>query len=168
MNGLRVTGYGVLRLLIVSILCFTLTGCGAQWKRKFIRRHEETKPESVFVYEPKEYQSEPNADLYNRSFIFWKSWMGEMEHSLGANKKADVRSFQEAIKDMEEMESCLKEEKAAEMGGYRQKLAEYMEYYKSKDMEIIGAGHMRDDLHRLEVKVDKIFRPSRVEKDIKN
>ncbi|MCX5715937.1 MAG: hypothetical protein NTV07_03580 [Candidatus Omnitrophica bacterium] len=154
--------------VLVLILCIGVSGCGAQWKKKFVRkRAPQEGPEQVFVYEPKDYRPEPNPVLYKRSFVFWKSWQEELINRLGENRAADVRGFEEVLKNLDEMKGCLKDQKAAELEMYRKKLYDFYKTYKEDDLDKPAAMHMQQDLDRLMLKMDKLFRFSRVEKDIK-
>lgn len=155
------------RRAFVFMLCLTLTGCGPSWKKKFVRKRADNKPDQVFVYEPQEYQREPNSELYKRSFIFWKAWQEELANRLGNNKAADVRAFEEALKNLEEMQECLSEQKAGELGECKKKIADSYNAYKSGDYSIVESHHMRDDLNKLMLKMDKQFRYNRVKEFIK-
>lgn len=152
---------------VIFIICISLAGCGPQWKRKFVRKRAAEKPEQVFVYEPKEYKREPNSELYKRNFIFWKSWQEELVNKLGDNKTADLRSFEEALKNLDEMGGCLVEQKAAELREYRKKLEAFYNTYKSGDFDIVQSKWMRQDLNRLMLQIDKKFRYNRVKDAIK-
>ncbi len=153
--------------LLVFILCIALIGCGPEWKRKFVRRHTQTQPEQVFVYEPKEYPRASNTDLYQRSFSFWKAWQGELIQKLGNHKINDLRSFEEALKNLDEMKACLTDQKAAELEVYMKKLEAFYTNYKSEDFNIVQSGQMRQDLDRLMLRMDKQFRYSRIKEYIK-
>ena len=157
---------GIKRLLIF-ILCFVLTGCGPQWKRKFVRKRAEHKPEQVFVYEPREYQKASNSELYKKGFLFWKAWQEELVNKLGDNKANDLRVFIEVLKNLDEMKNCLNDEKAKELDGYARRLEALYKEYKSGDFSVTQSRQMRQDLDRLMLKMDKVFRYSRVKEFIK-
>lgn len=155
----------ITQILILSTLFFslsTLTGCGPQWKKKFVRKRADRRPEQVFTYESQKYEREPNDVLYKRHFIFWKAWQEELITKLGNNKKSDISSFEEALKSLDEMKDCLKEEKAVELEVYIKRLRDFYILYKSKEFDIIRSSQMRQDLDRLMLKMDKIFRYNRV------
>lgn len=153
--------------LLVVILCFALAGCGPGWKKKFVRKKTPVVPEKVFVYEPQDYQSEPNAEIYKRSFIFWRAWQEELVFRLGQNRSGDLRAFTEALKNIDEMKACLTEQKAVELEDYKKRLDTLYTYYKSANLDIVRTNQMRQDLDRLMLKIDKIFRYSRAKDCIK-
>ncbi len=156
-----------IKYLIVLALCMALAGCGAQWKRKFVRKRNADRPEQVFVYEAKDYQKEPSAERYQKNFVFWKAWMEELIAKLGNNRANDIRSFEESLKNLEEMKYCLKGEKVPEIDVYIGKVKNFYEKYKAGDFDIIASQQMRQDLDRLTLKMDKIFRYTRMQDYIK-
>ncbi|MCM8782356.1 MAG: hypothetical protein NC828_04830 [Candidatus Omnitrophica bacterium] len=132
-----------------------------------MRKRPAKTPEQVFVYEPKEYQREPNPEIYKRSFLFWKAWQKELVDKMGENKASDQRAFQEALKNLNEMKTCLDDQKANELDDYIQKIASFYNLYKSNDFSIVQSRQMRQDLDRLMLKMDKLFRYNRVMEHIK-
>ncbi len=154
-------------VIFIFVLCASLTGCGPAWKRKFVRKRAPQEIEPVFVYQPQDYQKEPNIERYKRHFVFWKAWQEELISELGNNRLADIRAFEEALKDLSDMRNCLNEAKAAELDIYSKKLAEFFDTYKSGEFDIVRSHHMRQDLDRLMLKIDKLFRLSKVKDSIK-
>ncbi|MDD5450184.1 MAG: hypothetical protein PHO42_06300 [Candidatus Omnitrophica bacterium] len=152
----------VIKGILVFTLCLVLAGCGSQWKRKFVRKKTDNKPEQIFTYEPQKYEREANDVLYKRHFVFWKSWQDELAKELGRNKKSDILAFDEALKNLDEMKACLKEEKAAELDIYINKTRKLYDIYNTKELDIVRFSQMRDDINRLMLKIDKLFRYSRV------
>lgn len=150
------------KVVLIFFLCISISGCGSQWKRKFVRKKNAEQAEQVFVYEPQEYQRESNAELYKRSFIFWKAWQRELVDRLGNSRPADLRSFEEALKNLDEMKNCLNDQKTSALDGYIKKMGSYYETYKSEEPDIIRSRQMRQDLDRLLLKIDKEFRYKRV------
>jgi hypothetical protein len=152
---------------IVFLLCLALSGCGPSWKRKFVRKRAPQEAEPVFVYQPQDYQKEPNIERYQKHFVFWKSWHEELISELGNNRAGDIRAFEEALKDLSGMKGCLNDAKAAELDIYIGKLAGFFDSYKSGDLDIVRSHQMRDDLDRLMLRMDKLFRFSKVRDSIK-
>ncbi|NQU73197.1 MAG: hypothetical protein HQ547_00610 [Candidatus Omnitrophica bacterium] len=161
-------GRHILRLGAILVLCLLIAGCGPAWKKKFVRKKAQNKPTQVFVYEPKEYQSEPYSAAYKRSFLFWKAWQQELIYRLGNSKTSDARTFQEALKNLGEMKECLTEQKASELQGYITKLERFFDEYKSRTLGIVQAKQMRRDLDRLMLKIDKAFRYTKAMEFIKD
>lgn len=152
---------------LVFLVCLSLTGCGPAWKKKFIRKRADKKPEQVFVYEPKEYQKEPNSEIYKQSFLFWKAWHEELIAKLGNSKSADIRAFEEALKNLAEMKGCLKDEKSAELDAYVKKIEALYKSYRAGDYDIVRSHQARDGLNRMMLKMDKLFRYNKVKEYIK-
>jgi hypothetical protein len=157
----------VMKGLVVLALCLVLAGCGPAWKKKFVRKRAPRQPDQVLVYEAQDYQKEPNADLYKKHFIFWRAWQEELVVRMGNNPKADVRAFEEALKNLDDMKRCLKEAKAAELDIYIQQLRAFYDTYKSEELDVVRAHQMSQDLDRMMVKMDKQFRFSKVKDSIK-
>ena len=155
------------RVIFIFVLCVSLTGCGPAWKRKFVRKRAPQEIEPIFVYQPQDYQKEPNIELYKRHFIFWKAWQEELITELGNNRLADIRAFEEALKDLSEMKDYLNDAKAAELEVYIRKLAEFSDMYKSGEFDIVRSHQMRQGLDKLMLKIDKSFRFSKVKESIK-
>ncbi|MEI8175965.1 MAG: hypothetical protein WCG78_03765 [Candidatus Omnitrophota bacterium] len=156
-----------MRYIMVSLLCVMVAGCGTQWQKKFVRKKAANAPGQVFVYEPKEYQNKPNAEIYQASFLYWKAWQQELVERLGDNKKRDSSSFDEALKNLDEMKNCLNEAKRAELDVYMRKIAALSEDYKANDYDTIRAHQLRQDLSRLSLAIDKSFRYNAVKNFIK-
>jgi hypothetical protein len=170
--GCRVKGAGrggwrYAKCVFVIFLCMLVSGCGSQWKRKFVRKKTANQPEQIFTYEPQAYKKEPNDVLYKRHFIFWKAWTEELVTKLGKNRSGDIRSFEGALSHLSDMKKSLTDQKAAELDEYLKKMSLFCDRYKSRDFDIVRAKQMRQDLDRLMLNIDKAFRYSRVKEYIK-
>lgn len=153
--------------VFVLVLCAAVSGCGPTWKRKFVRKRAPQEPDAVFSYQPQDYQREPNIERYKRHFIFWKSWQEELITKLGNNRKADARAFEEALKDLGEMKTCLKDDKAAELDIYIKKLEGFSDSYSTGQFDVVRSNQMKTDLSRLMLKIDKAFRYNKAKDYIK-
>jgi len=148
--------------LAITLLCVAVTGCGPQWKRKFVRKSAQKTPEQAYIYEQQEYRSEPAGVLYKNHFIFWRAWQEELVNKLGGNKVADLRSFEEALKHLGDMKSHLSPEKAAELDPYLSRIDALRNDYKADNYDVVRSRQMRDELNRIMLRIDKAFRSSRV------
>jgi len=166
-HGSRDKGLAVLSGILICCMFMMLAGCGPQFKKKFVRKKAEKNPEQVFAYDPQQYQREPNDVLYKKHFIFWKAWQEELIYKLGTNRAGDLRNFQEALKHLDDMKSCLSSEKASELDTHTQALRSFYENYKARDFDVIRSRQMRQDLDRLMLKIDKIFRYNKVKEYIR-
>jgi len=108
-------------LLLVTGCCLlvTLTGCETL-ARKFVRKPkpEDKKIEEV-VFSPEEYKGEgvSNQDLYNQYFLYWRTWQDELIDSLEktGNRKRQIDSLNEAIKNLENIKPLIKPESASKL-----------------------------------------------------
>ncbi len=108
-------------LLLITSYCLlvTLTGCEAL-ARKFVRKPnpEDKKTEDV-VFSPEEYKGEgvSNQDLYNQYFLYWRTWQDELIDSLekSGNRKRQIDSLNEAIKNLENIKPLIKPESASRL-----------------------------------------------------
>ena len=76
-------------------------------------------------------------------------------------------AFEEAMKNLDEMQACLNQETAAQLKAYRDKLEGFYNAYKAGDFDVVRSMRMRHDLDRLMLKMDKLFRCNRVQQLIK-
>jgi len=102
--------------ILTILLVFELSGCAA-FKKKFTRKKKPREPETVY-YELEEYAREPNAVLYKRHYIFWKTWQDELINKMGENHKKDMRCAGEIINSLQDMQRFLLREKAEELAPY--------------------------------------------------
>ncbi len=106
-----------LLLLVTSYaLLVTSIGCEA-FVRKFTRKPKRDQMQKEeLVLAPEEYKglSIPSNELYLQYFLFWKSWQDELIESLSTrsvNHKKQVSCVNEAIKNIQQARSLLKQEK---------------------------------------------------------
>jgi hypothetical protein len=117
------------KIIIVFLLCGLCTLvcglCGCEsFARKFVRKPkaEQNKTEEI-VLVPQEYKTEESSkeELYRQYFLFWESWQDELIDSLsyqGLNRKKQIDSLREAVKNLVSMKDLLKPEKQKLMDNY--------------------------------------------------
>jgi hypothetical protein len=106
-------------LACALFLIFGTLGCESLG-RKFVRKPKaDDKKNEEVVFAPEEYKTEgvSHEDLYRQFFLYWKSWHDEVIDSLekNGNRKRQVDSLNEAIKNLWDMKSYLKTEAAAKL-----------------------------------------------------
>ena len=113
---------GMRRVFLFScalVLVFQAAGCESLG-RKFVRKPKvEDMNKDEVVYEPQEYKSEglTNLDLYRQYFLFWRTWQDEFIDSLeeSGNRKKQLNSLNEAIRNLENIKLLLNPEVAARL-----------------------------------------------------
>src|SRR5512137_2667458 len=103
----------MIRLCIAVFLIGALLGCDA-FVRKFTRkRKKDVSTEEELVIVPQEYKTPglSKSERYQQYYLFWKSWQDELSESLksGTNRKKQISSAKEAIKNLELMQSLLQD-----------------------------------------------------------
>jgi hypothetical protein len=97
---------------IVLVITFMVTVCGcAALKKKFTRKKKPQKP--TVYYDLEKYAKEPNAVLYKRHYVYWKTWQEELINKLSENNyKKNARCTQGIISNLNDMKRYLSAEKA--------------------------------------------------------
>lgn len=99
---------------LILLLAVDLTGCGPQWKRKFIRKGKEVSPpQPILVLESDEKAVLPPAARYQEHYAYWKSWHSELLSSYGQIHKRDLRYLSGAIGELRAMREILSDGPAA-------------------------------------------------------
>lgn len=95
-------------LLTLSASTFLLSGCSAEWRKKFIRKSKNPRTvQAILVLQPDTLAVLPAADRYREHFAFWKSWHGDLLGSFGQNKKRDLANLHGAIGELRSMQELL-------------------------------------------------------------
>lgn len=100
-------------ILIALIAIMGFTGC-ASLQQKFKRKKQPIKGAPKF-YNEQEYRVTPNMELYQKHYIFWKSWHNEIMRELGDNSKKDMRCVEEIIGNLEDMWTMLDDAKGDQL-----------------------------------------------------
>lgn len=96
--------------IIVICLAVSLVGCDAV-QRKFTRK-KKAAPKKPRIYQLKKYEKNPTPELYNKHFVYWQTWSGELIEVLGENRKKDARCIEEIVSNLKDMQNILVKEKA--------------------------------------------------------
>jgi len=105
--------------IVVCELC----GCEG-FARKFVRKHKpEEKKEEEVVLVPQEYNAGGinKEELYREYFLYWSSWQDELIDTLSSrdsNRKKQVDSLREAVKNLVSMKDLLKPDKQLLLDNY--------------------------------------------------
>lgn len=83
-------------LLLVCAIAAGIAGCDAI-SRKFTRKKEIKKEPYMFYTPALTEQQYPNADLYKRHYVYWKTLVEDLITHLGENSKRDRQTFDDAI-----------------------------------------------------------------------
>ncbi|MGE5308428.1 MAG: hypothetical protein ACM3OC_05040 [Deltaproteobacteria bacterium] len=111
-------------LFVVACMCLGLTGCESL-VRKFSRKPSEPPKPQEMVLAPQEYagQRPENIEMYEQYYLFWRNWHEEFIDALeGTNRKRQVETVNEAIKNLTGMRSLLNDEGKAKLDAYVRQL----------------------------------------------
>jgi hypothetical protein len=147
----------MLRKLIGTILAIALItnlcGCAAL-KRKFTRKKKHVKP--AVYYDLEKYAKEPNAILYKRHYVYWKTWQEELINKLSEkNFKKNISCAQGIISNLEDMKRYLVTEKAENLQPY---IDEMRALQKELSGKYIGMGRQTRLRNLLEKRYRRIKR----------
>ena len=106
----------------VIFIVFNLGGC-ASFRKKFIRQKKEKKVAPTYS-RIEEYNTVPTIEIYEKHYIFWRSWHREIMELLGENSKKDKRCISEMIGNLQDLRSMLVNEKGDELDKHINRLKE--------------------------------------------
>ena len=118
MIKLQITNYKlrIMSLLVLaSFLIANLTGC-AEVQRKFTRKKKAAVSKIPRYRAVKQYEKRPTQELYQRHYVFWRTWHSELLRVMGQNHKKDARCIGEIISNLKDMQNMLIPDKAARLG----------------------------------------------------
>ncbi|MDD5730177.1 MAG: hypothetical protein PHN57_03505 [Candidatus Omnitrophica bacterium] len=128
MSKTRLCGYHAFVLKCASFFCaacllISASGCEALVKKFTRKPKKENLPKEELVLAPEEYKAPviPSEEAYRQYFLFWKSWQDELIDSLSLqsmNHKKQVSCSEEAIKNLGQLKSFLKDGKQDKMDKY--------------------------------------------------
>jgi hypothetical protein len=132
---------------LVCVLCLQASGCSIlrPLKRKFIRKKKEEEPAPSIVTQFDRYEKEPNLKLYQRHYVYWKTWQEELISKIGENALKDLQCIRQIIANLNDMKRYLKEEKAT---GLDPIIAEMSEIKELIDRNILTDRH-KDRVRRI-------------------
>ncbi len=108
----RINFKKALILIFITFLLIDTTGC-APLRKKFVRKPKE-KEEAIPILTTKEYGLEYSRDiLYNKHYVFWKTWHMEAIESIGENDKKTISCINNSINQLKTLQGYLVDEKKA-------------------------------------------------------
>jgi hypothetical protein len=127
-------------VFLAAVMCAGLCGCESLVK-KFARKPKEPQTPREVLISPEDYGNQKPAakELYDRYYLYWKSWQDEFILSLsGASRKRRTDTVAEALRNLAEMRKLLDEQS-------RQLLDVHI-----RELELLGGAAERDiySMHR--------------------
>ncbi|MFA5388412.1 MAG: hypothetical protein WC312_01500 [Candidatus Omnitrophota bacterium] len=144
------------RLAVIVMLCVSIAGCeGVQ--RKFARKKQkEEKPLPVVT--TYDYAKELRVDeLYKKRFLFWKSWQGELIDRMGDGYKKRAECYDELVKNIEEMQKYLNDEKYKELEAFITEIKSLGPGVKKTDLTNSERYRITQALEKTKRLIDKRF-----------
>ncbi len=152
-------------ILIVSLFALELSGCTAL-KKKFTRKKKE-KPKIIRYRPVTKYEKRPNAELYQKHFVYWKTWQSDLIRRLGESRKRDTRCIDEIITNLEDMKKFLVDEKAKELQPHIDKLLTVREGILSRNLSKYNKDFIGRTLKREMMAINRGFAYGKVKDFLK-
>jgi len=128
-------------LLVVCFLVITMSGC-AELKDKFVRKNSEPASPIKQIQTVRQYDIQPNIELYTKRYIFWKNWHRELLEVLtDTNQKKRVTAIEQEVANLMDMQRMLVDEKGMELQVYIDELSEIEQRIKAE--RITGGNQVR-------------------------
>ena len=157
-------GFKILLAVVLSVMM--ASGC-ADMKDKFIRKPKEEKPIYKKYQAVKTYNVKPSIELYQKRYVFWKSWHRELLDVLpDTNKKKKVTAIEQEISNLFDMQSMLIEEKAEGMQEYIDDLSVIEKQFKRGPITSGQAVRIRRKLETLGRQIKLHYSYTKVGDDI--
>lgn len=151
-------------LILIVCIAFGLAGCDAVQK-KFTRKKKVVKKPKI--YQVKRYEKKPTPELYNKHYVYWETWSGELIELLGKNHKKDVRCIEEMVGQLKDMQNILVPEKGAQLQKHIDAAQEVKTIIDRGDMSFAVQGSVRSTLEREDRAIKRDFITSKVKNDLK-
>lgn len=158
----------VFKLLVAVLIIGMLSGLAgcASLKKKFTRKKGSKKPKVYF--QVKKYDIKPSPELYEKHYIFWINWHKELVEELGRNFKSDIRSSQEAIGNLEDMQALLVDEKAEALEPHIEDIRQAKLIIDRHNMTKQNETRIRNILNREYRSIKREFSPKKISKYIRS
>jgi len=138
--------FRAVKIILSVALLVNLFGCAAL-KKKFTRKKKSKKVAPVF-YKGRKYNIKPSLELYEKHYVFWVNWHRKLIDELGKNVKSDIRSSQEVIGNLQDMESLLVDEKAALLAPHIEEIEKAKSIIDKRTMTTANETRIRRILER--------------------
>lgn len=151
--------------LIIVCLAVSLTGCDAL-QRKFTRK-KKAPPKKPRIYQVQRYEKKPTPELYNKHFVYWQTFSSDMIARLGQNHKKDMRSIDEMVGNLKDMQNILVKEKADELQPHIDTAIDMRSTINRGDMSFSVKNSIHSTLEREDRAIKRGFITSKVKNYIK-
>ncbi len=158
------------QLLISSILIVLLSGawlagCASlqdKWRELFGRKKPTVKSPTADLEEVINYHK-----TYRNSYILWRACQEELIDKLGMNRKKELRLRYIIIEHLKTMQSCLKQEKARDIGMVVQRFEDMTSELASRRLTNPEIGQLKRSLSREDRIFQKEFSYQKIQEWIK-
>lgn len=154
----------VLTIAAVVCLAFGLVGCDAV-QRKFTRKKKT--PKKPKIYQLKRYEKIPTPELYNKHYVYWQTWSGDLISEVGQNQKKNLRCIEEMASNLRDMQNILVKEKADEMQVHIDRAEEARALIARGDMSFATKTKLKADLEREDRAIKRDFTTGKIKSFIK-
>ncbi len=154
------------KLFILGITVVVISGCYSV-RRKFVRKRKTEKPQPVYV-NFKEYPKESTDKLYDNYYLFAGAWIDEIIEGLrgDCNCKRERHAFNEALRNLEEMNNILTEEGKNKLEPLYNEVVK-LSHKASPNLTEIDRNFILRKMEDVKLKLDNNFTHSKVSQWIK-
>lgn len=150
-------------LAFLLVVCLLASGCGPQWKKKFIRKKKVVRTTQPILTLISNIQATyPPEVRYQEHFAYWKSWHSELLASLGQIRKRDLRYLNGTISELQSMEELLAGPPAKRLGEILTELRQMEEGWSLSPQTGYASTRVRTRLQQLEREINRDFHYSEV------
>lgn len=153
-------------IVLILLLAVSMSGCGTTWGQKFIRRKKDVKKTPKIVQIQK-YPMKPTPELYKKHYSYFITWQSELLSELGENRKKDIRSLEEAISNLRDMQNILVPEWGDKMQKYVDREMEAREIIIYQELSKYNVDSVRSTLEKVDRAIKRDFCYSRVKDHLK-
>ncbi|HPM43695.1 MAG TPA: hypothetical protein PLV52_07675, partial [Candidatus Omnitrophota bacterium] len=119
------------------------------------------------IYQVQKYEKKPTPELYNKHFVYWQTWSGELIEVLGQNKKKDVRCIDEMVGNLKDMQNILVKEKGDELQPHIDTAIDIKNTISRGDMSFSVRNNVHSTLEREDRAIKREFITSKVKNQLK-
>ncbi len=150
-------------LSLIGLLVLETSGCGPQWKRKFVRKKKQvTVEQPVLVLQSEMEATQPPEVRYQAHFVYWKSWHTELIDYLGEVRKRDLRYLNGTIGELRAMAELISGPPADRLRKILTELSEMEEAWNKAPASSKPSATDRTRLEKLRREIDKNLHYSKV------
>ncbi len=152
-------------LIMVVLIASSMVGCDAL-QRKFTRK-KKAAPKKPRIYQLEKYEKKPTPELYNKHFVYWQTWSGELIEVLGQNRKKDMRCIEEMVGNLKDMQNILSKEKGDALQPHIDTAMDIKNTLNRGDMSFSVKNSVHSTLEREDRAIKRGFITSKVKNDLK-